>query len=61
MDLNELYSRHQIALIRAAGPGDCGERRRFHGVADGFASRIGDLQHHLGARATTPLVRALAA
>jgi len=61
MDLNELYSRHQIALIRAADAGDCGERHRFHGLADGLASRIGALQHHLGASATTPLARALAA
>lgn len=56
MDLNELFFRHQIALIRAAGAEDCGERHRFHGLADGIASRIGTLQDSLGAIAT-PLLR----
>lgn len=65
MDLNELFFRHQIALMREAGTDNRGERRRFRGIADGFAARIGTLQHSLGARATpiapaTPITKAAA-
>ena len=50
MDLNELLSRHQIALIRA-GEAAPGERRRHTAEADCFATKVRDLQGRLGARA----------
>ena len=52
MDLNSLYSQHQIALIRAATSPGCDDRRRFHAFADGIALRIRALQDTLGAKAT---------
>ena len=51
MDLNELYFRHQVALMRAAFTRSHGERERQHLAADGFASRIGLIQRRGGALA----------
>lgn len=51
MDLNELYFRHQIALMRAAGTRSRHERERQHLAADGFASRISTIQRRNGAGA----------
>ena len=59
MDLNELFFRHQIAVMRADRSDDCGERRRFGVQADDFATAIGTLQQRLGA-APTALARVLA-
>lgn len=42
MDLNYLYSRHQISLFRADNA-DCEESRTAHReMADGYASQISD-------------------
>jgi hypothetical protein len=54
MDLNELFFRHQVALMRADRTDDCGERRRLGVQADGLATRIGDVLHRLGAPAAPP-------
>ncbi|MGE3690127.1 MAG: hypothetical protein AB7F98_01960 [Novosphingobium sp.] len=51
MDLNELFFRHQIALMRAAGTRSKGERERQNVAADTFASRIGLIQRRSGALA----------
>ncbi len=59
MDLNELFFRHQIALIGATRSDDCGERRRFGAQLDSFAAKIGTIQQRLGA-AASPLVGAAA-
>lgn len=48
MDLNELFFRHQIALIRADGAGAPIDRQRFSAQADGLAARIGRVQRALG-------------
>jgi hypothetical protein len=52
MDLNELLSRHQIALIRANQAGTGGERRQYNAEADCFASKVLNLQGRLGAHAS---------
>lgn len=54
MDLNELFFRHQIALMRADRTDDCGERRRLGEQADGLAARIGTVFQALGAPAVQP-------
>lgn len=59
MDLNELFFRHQIALMRAGSAGERGEKHRHAVVADGIATRIGALQLRLGAPAA-PLAMATA-
>lgn len=59
MDLNELFFRHQIALMRAGSAGEQGEKHRHAAVANGFAARIGALQLRLGAPAA-PLAMAAA-
>jgi hypothetical protein len=51
MDLNELFFRHQMALMRADRSGDRDMRSRLHAQADGLASRIGAIQRQLGAPA----------
>lgn len=48
MDLNALYSDHQIALIRGASSRTRDGRRRHQVLADGIASRIHELQNGLG-------------
>ena len=60
MDLNELFFRHQIALMRVDRAENRDERSQFCVQADWLALRIGAMQHRLGAE-TTPLARALAA
>ncbi len=51
MDLNELHFRHQIALMRAARTRSQGEHARHASAAEGFAGRIGLIQHRSGALA----------
>lgn len=52
MDLNRLYSLHQLALIRAAKADDDGEREHHNAEADSIASRISDFQQCIGADGT---------
>ena len=59
MDLNELFFHHQIALIRAGGTADSGERRRLDEQVDCFAAKIGCVQRGLGASGI-PLARSAA-
>lgn len=54
MDLNELFFRHQLALMRADRSADCGEHRRHGAQADRFALRIGDALRGAGALALPP-------
>lgn len=49
MDLNRLYSLHQLALIRAAKADDDDERDNHNAEADSIASRISDFQERIGA------------
>jgi cytosine/adenosine deaminase-related metal-dependent hydrolase len=51
MDLNQLYSDHQVLLMRARTAGH-GERRRVHETnARQIAAQIGCIQHRSGATA----------
>ncbi|MCB2073279.1 MAG: hypothetical protein H6917_06945 [Novosphingobium sp.] len=52
MDLNRLYSLHQLALIRAASSDDANERKHHNAEADSIAARISDFQLGLGADST---------
>lgn len=54
MDLNELFFRHQLALMRADRADNCGERGVLTAQADGLAATIGDLLHAFGAPARPP-------
>ncbi|MDG2002050.1 MAG: hypothetical protein P8J20_01835 [Novosphingobium sp.] len=49
MDLNKLFFKHQIALMRAAGAGKSVQRASLHVCADAIASRIVDIQRRNGA------------
>lgn len=40
MDMNKVYSAHQIALIRASASGDRNERKHLREVADQIAGHI---------------------
>lgn len=50
MDLNLLYSRHQISLIRASSALDAASRAFHATLAEGFARRIKDVRSQIGAR-----------
>lgn len=54
MDLNKLFFRHQIALMRSEAVAEPDERRRLHLTADTFAADILAVRLHLGARAASP-------
>jgi hypothetical protein len=60
VDLNELFFRHQIALIRADRADVKADRQRFGTVAEGLAAQIGCVQRALGIRPSA-LERAAAA
>lgn len=53
MDLNSLYFRHQISLIRAAASGSRALRATHVAAAEGLAGTIACLQLRLGASAST--------
>lgn len=59
MDLNELHFCHQIALMRAARTRSRGEHARQTSAAEGFAGRIGLIQHRGGALAAPLLATPL--
>ncbi|MFK4872667.1 hypothetical protein [Novosphingobium sp. ZW T3_23] len=49
MDLNQLLSNHQIALIRyAVGNGDAEERGSQYDLVKDYESRIARLRHAMG-------------
>lgn len=47
MDLNDLYSRHQISLIMAKSAKSLEARRAHQGLADLYAARINRKRRHL--------------
>lgn len=49
MDLNYLYSRHQISLIRACEAACASSRIAHTGLARGYASQIREMQQRFGA------------
>jgi hypothetical protein len=53
MDLNHLYSEHQLALMRAAGATSRLARVRHLGIADMIGNRIGWYQLSIGAPASS--------
>jgi hypothetical protein len=53
VDLNELFSRHQIALIRLDRTGKQNEHDRLSAHADMLVSRIAVIQRQLGAVGAT--------
>ena len=53
MDLNLLYSRHQMSLIRAARAPDLELRLGHEREARGIAGQIARFQHTIGASAAT--------
>lgn len=56
MDLNELYRRHQMSVVRAASAISKEARSSHRGLASGYAARIAAMQAYAGAPA--PLVGA---
>ncbi len=53
MDLNSLYSRHQISLIRASASRGGEARARHRADAEGIACEIGRFQQLAGASAAS--------
>lgn len=53
MDLNDLYFRHQISLMRAKAAPDDRARGTHQGLADELAQRIGAWQQRAGATAAS--------
>ena len=49
MDLNYLFSRHQLSLVRATSAPCSGSRRAHRGLADGYGERIRAFQLGVGA------------
>lgn len=52
MDLNHLYSQHQIALIKAGGAANAADREKYLECATRIARRIGGYQQSHGAGAS---------
>ncbi len=50
MDLNLLYSRHQISLIRASSAVDAHDKAFHRTLADGFARRIAAARDEIQSR-----------
>ena len=55
MDLNELFFRYQIALMRADDADDGCERHHYTGQAQGLADEIGALRLSYGADGSATL------
>lgn len=53
MDLNYLFSRHQLSLVRATSASSGAARRSHRGLADGYGDRIRDFQLGVGASFTS--------
>ena len=54
MDLNELYHRHQISVMRASSATTREARSSHNGLALGYAGRIAE--HQLAAGVSTPTI-----
>ena len=55
MDLNDLFSRHQLSLVRAGSAASVEARHAHRGLAHGYAGRIASFQRSVGAGFTTVL------
>lgn len=53
MDLNYLFSRHQLSLVRATKASSSAARHSHRGLVDGYADRIRDFQRGVGASFTS--------
>lgn len=58
MDLNELYSRHQISISRASNAASASGRDAYRICAKGYAARIADVQWLAGVVRPTVVVGA---
>ncbi len=58
MDLNELYSRHQISIARASDAANVTGRDAYRICAQGYAARIADVQWLAGVVRPTVVVGA---
>jgi hypothetical protein len=56
MDLNELFYRHQISVVRAAEAASPEARHAHRGLVSGYAARIATMQVDAGAPATTMVI-----
>lgn len=56
MDLNELFFRHQISIVRAGSAATPEARYAHRGLAKGYADRIETMQASSGATATTQAI-----
>jgi len=59
MDLNQLYSQHQLSVMRAAEAPSRLARTRHLAAAGAFANRICNYQNALGAVASEGWLRAM--
>lgn len=57
MDLNYLLHRHQVSLMRADGAASREARHAHRDLATGYAARIDDLRHGLGAQGPMVIAR----
>ncbi|MBY9062592.1 hypothetical protein K7957_06580 [Sphingomonas yunnanensis] len=58
MDLNELYSRHQVSIARASDSVSATGRESYRICARGYAARIADVQWLAGVARPTVVVGA---
>ncbi|MBW6528656.1 hypothetical protein KZ813_17580 [Sphingomonas sp. RHCKR7] len=58
MDLNELYSRHQLSVARAAGTASVTGREVYQVCARSYAERIAQLQWRSGVVRPTVVIGA---
>ena len=49
MDLNDLFARHQLSLVRAGEASSADARAAHRGLATGYADRIRTFQQAIGA------------
>jgi hypothetical protein len=57
MDLNFLYSQHQLSLMRAGATPSRLARTKYFAAAGAFANRILAYQHSIGANASVGWLR----
>ena len=58
MNLNELFHRHQVSVMRAAAAASPEARLAHRGLAAGYAALIADLQRNLGVADPLPVMAA---